>query len=636
MKRKIAVYANGWSNEALTQAMKGIKRYARQEDFDVFVFLSHASISSYTDLVRGELNIYRLCDIEDYDGVISFSSMLNSEETAEELCRDAREKHVPVVSIGKEIEGIPSIFVDNETGMRELVTHLVEKQGVKRVVFIGGTPNHEESNIRLQTTRSVLEEHGLTLPEEDVYYAGWTNQRTMAVIHQLLESPKGLPDAIVCANDVMALAASTELARQGYDLMKDVIVTGFDHIEASQIFYPAITSVEPNYEEVGYQSCRLIFDEIRGLPPVGRMMIPSIMVLGENAGNEGTTHYWEKRKAYCQYSYQRSMDVSFMEQTERMMRQRISEAPSYQELKVNLQDHFYRNHQFEGDTLHVIINADYLENMTMDESELDINGIVNRAEAVVAMRDGELLQGTRLGNRDLIPGYEKVPGIQHSYYFLPLHHLQYNYGYVVWANEPYVMRETMLYSYMEKLQQALRLLRTNLRLAELNRDLTRLYDKDPMTGLFNRFGYENKAVPLFEECAREKTPLMVMFVDINFMKRINDRYGHLHGDTAIKTVAESIKENIREDWIAVRFGGDEFLIIAPDCTEREASTVKQRIMEFLEHKNHDGSQPYVISASCGYVITDPAGGESLQDYIREADKLMYEIKNQAHVMDGDT
>ena len=86
----------------------------------------------------------------------------------------------------------------------------------------------------------------------------------------------------------------------------------------------------------------------------------------------------------------------------------------------------------------------------------------------------------------------------------------------------------------------------------------------------------------------------------------------------------------------MRYGGDEFLLIAPDCGKEEAEKVQQAILEYLDKKNHDGSQPYQISASCGYVVTDPLRKETLQEYVKEADKLMYEIKQKVHAKDGGT
>ena len=179
---------------------------------------------------------------------------------------------------------------------------------------------------------------------------------------------------------------------------------------------------------------------------------------------------------------------------------------------------------------------------------------------------------------------------------------------------------------MEKLQQSIRLMRINLRLKALS-------DRDQMTGLFNRFGYENKALPLYENSLQNMSRVMVMFVDINYMKRINDEFGHLHGDNAIRTVVSAIKENIRDEAIAVRFGGDEFLIISPVSGEREASQVRNSILGFLYDRNIEKTVPYEISVSIGYVVTDPESrpDAGLEDYIKDADKLMYEIKKEMHM-----
>ena len=633
MKKKIAVFANGWSNEALSHAISGMKTYAAQEDFDIFVFMCFANISEHTTLMQGELNVYKLCRLEDYDGVIVFSNMLNSNETALKICKEASLLKIPVVSIGMEAPGARYVGVDGKAGMRELMMHLVKEHDVRRVVFIGGTPGHAESDERLEVTREVLRKFGRDLPDEDVCYGGWSNRRTVQAMHAIIEK-RGLPDAFVCANDIMAMAAATELLHMGYEVPKDVIVTGFDCIQEAQIFYPAITSVRQNYDEVGRQCCQIIFDELRGKRSEAKRLIPTTLSVGESCCEkaEGKEH-WELRKEYCSRRYQKTTDAAFMEQTERHMRLKISEVRSYADLKTSLRNHFEANHRFEGENLHLILLSDYVQNPMVSERELESKRTRSKHEVIVSLKDGKVQNIERVDRKVLIPGYEKTEGVQHVYYFLPLHYYECNYGYVVLADEPYIMREDLLFSYMEKIQQALRLLRTNLRLDMLNQNLSQLYDKDPMTGLFNRFGYENKAIPLYQESVLKKSPMMVMFVDINYMKRINDQFGHIHGDSAIKTVAEIIKANLESHWIAIRFGGDEFLIIAPNCPQEEAARVKQNILDDLEKQNNDGYRMYPISTSCGYVVTDPSRGCSLQEYIREADRLMYEIKREIHAKD---
>ena len=75
-------------------------------------------------------------------------------------------------------------------------------------------------------------------------------------------------------------------------------------------------------------------------------------------------------------------------------------------------------------------------------------------------------------------------------------------------------------------------------------------------------------------------------------------------------------------------------MIAADCTEEDAAKIRRDILAYLEEKNQGGTQPYEISASCGYVITDPDSSYTLKDYVKEADNLMYKIKQDVHARDG--
>ena len=445
MKKKLAVYANGWSNDALSEAMTGIRKYAAKEDFDVFVFMSFASYSEHVALSQGELNIYKLGYMDEFDGAIVFSTMLNSNGTAVSLCKQARDLKLPVVSIGMEIEGVPSIGVNNEQGMRELVEHLVEKHGVKNIMFMGGTPDHVDSMARLRVTREVLEEHGYSLGADMVCYGEWGNEGPKAIVDNWVESGKKMPDAIVCANDVMALATATELLALGYTLPDDVIVTGFDNIAFGKFFYPAMSSVKQNYEDVGYRCCELIFDQIYGREYEARVLVPSSFALGESCGCQVEGKFQTVRKDYCQRSYQRHIDASVLEQTERVMRQRISGMDSYQALKRNLKQHFAKNHQFEGDGFALVLHSEYYENPMADEKDLWEKEISDRMEVIVTLRDNNAVEVDSVDRHVLIPDYRKVPGEQHIYYLLPLHYYQYNYGYVVMRDEPYIIREDMLY-----------------------------------------------------------------------------------------------------------------------------------------------------------------------------------------------
>ncbi len=624
MKRKLAVCANGWSMDALTRALEGFRKYAEKEDFDIFVFISFASYSVHKTLMQGELNIYRSCRPEEYDGIVIFSSMMNSDDTVREICDRAKEKNVPVVSIGMELEGVSSIHIGNEMGMRGIVTHLIEAHGVKDIFFMGGTEDHVDSRERLEVTRKVMEEHGLCLKDEDVGYGKWSNKRTVDALEEMFEKRKKLPEAIVCANDIMALAVCTELERRGIRVPQDVAVTGFDDTDNGRIFYPALTTVLQDYSLVAKRACELIFKKRKNREPQ-KLVVPAVPVIAESCGCGKKAAYTKLRQRYCSHSFQRNTEANLLEQNERVMRERISDVTDYEDMIQKLRGHYLENHQFEGSAFYLVLSREYFKDITATDRELCENGLQGTLDVAVAIKNDEQQEVYEVPADMLIPAYEKKANIQHIFYLCPLHYFENNYGYVVFRDRPMMLNESMMYPYLEKMMQSLRLLRVNLRLKYL-------YDKDPLTGLYNRLGYENKALPLYEKSLETRSELTVLFVDINSMKGINDHYGHEQGDNAIRTVAEAINDTLQKDWVAVRFGGDEFLVIVPDCDRLRAAQVRQKIRERLQFRRRESGLPYQLTVSIGYVTTDPKRRRdaSLKDYVSEADSLMYQIKKEMH------
>lgn len=630
-KRKIAIYANGWNRDALFSVLSGLQPWAKREDFDIYVFCSHASYNPFTDFIQGELNIYNLCHIEDYDGAIVFSNMLNAENTAVELCRNAKEHGVPIVSIGVPIEdtGAPCVAVDNAPGMRELVTHLIEEHNVKRAVYIGGGADHIDNICRLNVTKEVFEAHGLTLAPEDIYSSNWDT--VLASEIALRVAQENMPDAFICANDVTALAAASELSRIGYILPDDVIITGFDNINNGSVFYPAITTVTQRFDVVGDTVGRILFDMIKGKEVSPLTHIESLMVCGESCGCPDNGKFNLSRRAYCQKIYTRNTDTNRLDNEVRAIFSRISNAADYDSLKKSISDYFEEYQFFCGDTFYLMLNDKYLKDVKPDEHEILINGFADLFDPTVSIIDGKPVNVKPKDPADLTPGYKKKRGEQHVFYFLPLHIEQFDYGYTVYRDNAKIMVEASgIFNYLEKIEQAIKMLRINLRIGYLNKELTLLYDTDQMTGLYNRFGFVKNGVPLFERCRNIGEPMTIMFVDINSMKRINDEHGHLQGDNAIRTVALSIQEGIPGDWYAIRYGGDEFLIIGSDEKGESAEEIKKTVAENIKRNSKKAKLPYKLTASCGYVITDPKDSRSLQDYIKLADNMMYEIKRKLH------
>jgi diguanylate cyclase (GGDEF)-like protein len=110
------------------------------------------------------------------------------------------------------------------------------------------------------------------------------------------------------------------------------------------------------------------------------------------------------------------------------------------------------------------------------------------------------------------------------------------------------------------------------------------------------------------------------------LKHINDSFGHEHGDKAIKAVAKAILHSIPEEAIPVRYGGDEFLVVLPVENAGDVQKLASKIITEISKATVE--VPEAVSVSTGFVVAEPNSGKTLDEYVREADALMYEAKKR--------
>ena len=198
--------------------------------FKLLFFNSFSSLYYYEKHDIGESNIFHLMNYELLDGIVLLSETVKNEGVRNEIVKKAMALHLPVVTIDHYIEGCYNINFQYESAMEQIVTHLIEEHHYKRINFIAGLQGNRFSDERLEAYKAVLERHGIPVEEGRIGYGGFWSVPTKLVIDAFLESDLPFPEAIVCANDSMAVAACRYLAKAGYRVPEDVAVTGFDGI----------------------------------------------------------------------------------------------------------------------------------------------------------------------------------------------------------------------------------------------------------------------------------------------------------------------------------------------------------------------------------------------------------------------
>lgn len=158
---------------------------------------------------------------------------------------------------------------------------------------------------------------------------------------------------------------------------------------------------------------------------------------------------------------------------------------------------------------------------------------------------------------------------------------------------------------------------------ELQEELSRLATTDRLTETYNRTKYEEIIAVEMEKARRYGQPLSLIMFDIDYFKETNDRYGHMTGDNVLKNIANIVKEHKRTVDYLFRWGGEEFVIAAPETDIEEAASLGERLREVIEDYWFDD----VVKVTVSFGITQFHEGDTGDSLIARADTALYKAKN---------
>ncbi|MDE6674401.1 MAG: LacI family transcriptional regulator, partial [Acetatifactor sp.] len=312
MKRRVAVFANGWGMEYLRKVVTGIYGVARDADTDIFVFVNFSNFFGNEQTNNSESNIFRLPELRDFDGVIVMANSFNRPEEVEYVYHKVVEAGIPAISIEYDYEGIRTISTDNYHGMHELAKHVVQEHGARQIVFVGGPREHAESNIRLQAVLDVVKENGLSLPAENIMYGDWAKDLPKKFVGEWIDQHKCLPDIFICANDVMAMGICDLLKERGYKIPEDVMVTGYDCIMTGQEYSPSIASVDHEWRSMGEKAIQILLDDMEGSKDESSFVMRTEFIPGGSCGCEScAVKIKEGRERYSHRADSLAWDAHF-------------------------------------------------------------------------------------------------------------------------------------------------------------------------------------------------------------------------------------------------------------------------------------------------------------------------------------
>jgi diguanylate cyclase (GGDEF)-like protein len=151
--------------------------------------------------------------------------------------------------------------------------------------------------------------------------------------------------------------------------------------------------------------------------------------------------------------------------------------------------------------------------------------------------------------------------------------------------------------------------------------------RDALTGLYNRRMLDTLLPKLLERCREERADLAVLMIDVDYFKQLNDTFGHSAGDELLRNIAHLIQSSLGQHDLAIRYGGDEFLILKSGATLQSAQELSQRLSMLVDQM----TRPMRLSApprlSIGVALLSQLGHATAQELLEAADRSLYDVKN---------
>ena len=626
MKKRIAVFTTGWGSEILSQFLTGMMNELSGEQADIFLFLCYPAYIDNAATKQGEMNIFNLPDLHDFDGTVIFASALDYKERIDNIIERSKEAGIPVIIQGNRREGISFVGSDNNQAIRDLCAHVRNDHGAKTISFIAGTKDSHDSELRINAVRDYLSENGCEDDLVDVFYTDWENAAVTRYINGLCSSGAKLPDVFICANDGLAMETCISLSNNGYEVPKDVLVTGFDYIDGSKIFDPSIASVDQCFDEMGAATIRLWRKLTDGAESGISEMIPCKFIPGESCNCYEFRNSDKLRRRMGREAFSKRAMTTYFERKLNIIDSTVLPCLTHLEFKENLQALLTDNHDYEGDSFHVLLEPNFGLSIYDADITLNTDRYSRNMEVLYSAADGVPFKGESFNSRDLIPGYDPE-GSNHLYVFLPLHEADSAYGYIVFRDCIDKVENHFLLTYANRMGLAFEKFHHALTLDHINKRLVDLMGRDPLTNVNNRMAYEDKEKYLQSliNSGSDEGFAVAMF-DVNNLKMINDSQGHEAGDEYLIRACHLICDVFKHSPV-YRIGGDEFVAVLSgedyDKRDENLKLINDRMSPYSAELPLPGDY---VSVACGIAVYDNSTDSSVADVIKRADEEMYKDK----------
>ncbi|MCR4929315.1 MAG: EAL domain-containing protein [Lachnospiraceae bacterium] len=593
-----------------------------RDNFKLIVFNSLLSVYDGSIYDTGASSVYNIVNFDILDCLIIFDRGLINKQNGIEMIAKAKEKNVPVILINSENEGCFCVSDDYKTSYRSLIRHVIRDHDVRDVFFMGGYRWDPDTLDRLACFKKALGDENINFSDWMVGYGEFRDSGARDEIDRVIKERRKPPEAVFCANDIMAMAVCTRLKELGYKVPKDVIVTGYDGIEEGKYFIPNITTVRRNIEGEAVACANLLKEIFSGKAEKRIIKIPYKVIYNESCGcpSEEDFSDYRERMAECMKI---NRDFSAHEADVFAGADKFLMCDSLPEMLDALVNYNL------GDKSYMCIKSMLFESLSiMYKSNLDIDYsneyiiLSSESDEEFGLIDDDL--------KMIVPNAEEWFRDDTVFIVNALYVEDYQYGLYFYKTEDIRYMANRVNRMSRALNLSFGTVYTRMIQKGMQMELEQAAYLDPMTQMSNLKGLEKWFEEFSEKSENHTNAVAMAIFKLDKYKYIYENFGVLEIEEVVNIIARVLSGNNGRKKFSARISDDEFALVdyTGDLDDaKSAETILTEAVSALqsgvENYNSVKFKDYAVELNVGFTLLNKDWDCDLRSVMRLAYGELY-------------
>ena len=593
-----------------------------RDNFKLIVFNSLLSVYDGSIYDTGASSVYNIVNFDILDCLIIFDRGLINKQNGTEMIAKAKEKNVPVILINSENEGCFCVSDDYKTSYKNLIRHVIRDHEVRDVFFMGGYRWDPDTLDRLACFKKALGDENINFSDWMVGYGEFKDSTARDEIDRVIKERRKPPEAVFCANDIMAMAVCTRLKELGYKVPKDVIVTGYDGIEEGKYFIPNITTVRRNIEGEADACANLLKEIFSGKAEKRIIKIPYKVIYNESCGcpSEEDFSDYRERMAECMKI---NRDFSAHEADVFAGADKFLMCDSLPEMLDALVNYNL------GDKSYMCIKSMLFESLgIMYKSNLDIDYsneyiiLSSESDEEFGLLDDDL--------KMIVPNAEEWFRDDTVFIVNALYVEDYQYGLYFYKTEDIRYMANRVNRMSRALNLSFGTVYTRMIQKGMQMELEQAAFLDPMTQISNLKGLEKWFDEFSEKKENHEIAVAMAIFKLDKYKYIYENFGVLEIEEVVNIIAREFSRNNGRKKFTARISDDEFAVVDFTGDLGDSKTAEGIITEALgtlqsavENYNSVKFKDYGVELNVGFTVLNKGWNCDLRSAMRLAYGELY-------------